>query len=193
MAILDLADLSPGSPAAELEESVAAYRSGNLPQAAKYPEQRTPASGPERVYLASLLLVVGSVAKAEALLEPLSEDPQLQRLAAAHRQLIGAVLRQECGTTVGHPQLLATERMAASYCLQSQGKLEEALNAARLDGGGARVRVWVGPACRVGVQLWKEPRGDGDGGAGAALTPENAEAWALQGFCRRRATGSARP
>ena len=69
-AILDPDELEmPAGLQTTLAPSLQAWRSGDLLQAlAKYPADRTPASDTERVYRAALLLAVGEVDQAQALL-----------------------------------------------------------------------------------------------------------------------------
>ncbi len=105
-----------------LGDSFQAYRSGDLLAALdKYPAGRQPGSDTERVYYAGLLLGVGQVEKAEAMLASLSAtdvSSRPQRIARALRRLIAAVKRQP-DMTEFHPQL-ATEFLANSYYEQSR-------------------------------------------------------------------------
>jgi hypothetical protein len=75
-AVLDLSEL-PLSPeeATSLGESLAAYRAGDLLQAlSRYPEGSAPNSPAEKAYRAALLLSVGQVARATALLDSVPAD-----------------------------------------------------------------------------------------------------------------------
>jgi tetratricopeptide (TPR) repeat protein len=122
-AVIDPADL-PFTPEEQkiLDESLKAYRAGDLPVAlAKYPAGRQPGSDAERVYYAGLLLGVGQVEPAETMLASLSAgvaSSHPQRVAVALRKLIAAVKRQP-GPATGQPQL-ATEFLANSYYEQSR-------------------------------------------------------------------------
>src|SRR5882672_61825 len=85
-AVLYLEELQLGAEERnELADSLAAYRRGDLLAAlANYPAARQPASDREKVYLAALLLAVGEVAEAEALVTSLSgTDERAIRLATA--------------------------------------------------------------------------------------------------------------
>src|SRR5262249_37110850 len=88
-----------------------------------YPAGRTPQSDPERIYYAGLLLSVGQVDKADALITT-ARIP----LANALREVIAAVTKQPL------PELpqptLASEWLARSYYLQ-RTSLKDALEAAR--------------------------------------------------------------
>ena len=115
-----------------LGESLNAYREGDLLVAlAKYPARRQPGSDTERVYYAGLLLGIGQVEPAEAVLASLSvadASSNPQRIAAALRQLVAAVKRQPDPAAV-HPQL-ATEFLANSYYEQSLAMPRTSLPAA---------------------------------------------------------------
>jgi len=111
----------------DLAASLASYRSGDLLAAlATYPEGRVPKSDADKIYFAQLLLAAGQVELAEAQLDGLSTTLPL---AGALREVIAAVkyrtwVRPAAST-------LAGEWLADSYYLQSRGKLDEALKAAR--------------------------------------------------------------
>jgi tetratricopeptide (TPR) repeat protein len=137
-AVIDLNDL-PFTPEEQkiLGESLQAYRSGDLLMAlAKYPAGRQPGSDAERVYFAGLLLGVGQVEPAGAMLASLSASDassRPQRIAMALRQLIAAVKRQP--NPAGARPQLATEFLADSYYEQSRAvpgiSLPAALDSAR--------------------------------------------------------------
>ncbi|NUN03873.1 MAG: FecR domain-containing protein [Bryobacteraceae bacterium] len=133
-AILDLADLGwLAAPEPALEGSFDRYREGDIPRAmAAYPKGRMPASAEEKLFLAALLLSVGSLEESERWLDEVGPGARPSRLAAALREVAAAVNRRSClPTSIPPSERLATEWMAASYCLQSQGKLAEALDAAQ--------------------------------------------------------------
>ncbi len=189
-AVMDPADLSLTSEEQKiLGESLSAYRSGDLLAAlAKYPAGRQPGSDAERVYYAGLLLAVGQVEPAEAVLAPLSAGhapDQPQRVALALRRLIAAVKRQPDPAAI-RPQL-ATEFLADSYYQQSRALPGVSLPAALAsawraatnspDFGFAWERVAelefsFGHAGRALEALDKS----------LALAPRNAQALALKGF-----------
>ncbi len=112
-----------------LRESLLAYRAGDLHAAlASYPVTREPASEIERVYLAGLLLAVGQVERAQALINDLTQ-PDAATLASALRRVIAAVhFREE--PLVATPQS-ASAWLAESYYQQSRSDLPQALDSAR--------------------------------------------------------------
>ena len=114
-----------------LAESLTAYRDGDLQAAlARYPETRQPNSDAEKIYLAALLLAVGKVDQTESLLASLAApSPRKEQLAEALRTLIAAVKFQPRPSTP-NPQL-TTSLLASSWYAQSQGRLGDALTAAR--------------------------------------------------------------
>jgi len=189
-AVIDLNDL-PFTPEEQkiLGESVSAYRSGDLLAAlAKYPTGRQPGSDAERVYYAGLLLGVGQVEPAEAVMASLSvsdASSRPQRIATVLRQLIAAVKRQP-NLAVIRPQL-ATEFLADSYYQQSRAILGASLPAA-LD--SARQAVTNSPDFGFGWERVAELEFSfGHTGRAlealdksVALAPRNAQALALKGF-----------
>jgi len=115
---------------ATLAPSLAAYRSGDLPQAlAMYPAARAPASESERVYRAALLLSIGQVDEAQALLRPAVQETRPAALAAALQEMIAAVKAQPWTRTA--PRTLATEWLAGSYDAQAHHDLDQALKMAQ--------------------------------------------------------------
>lgn len=188
--IVDPAELELGEAAnAALADSLAAYRSGDLLAAlAKYPANRIPATDMERVYRAAVLLAVGQVAEAEALLKGTSgEGNKAAQLAGALQRLIATVKstdRSDSQLPTLNPQpSLATEWLAESYCRQAGSKLTGALQAARAaaakssEFGFAWARVAelefsFGRTKEASVALERA----------LALAPRNAQALALKGF-----------
>src|SRR5207249_281462 len=126
-----------------LADSLAAYRAGDLLGALQlYPDNRQPASDPERIYRAATLLAAGQVDQSLAALNPIQGASPL---ADALREMIAAVKNQPFaspsplnGERAGLPakgsatagvrgQATASESIAHSYYLQSRSFLEGAL------------------------------------------------------------------
>jgi Tfp pilus assembly protein PilF len=200
-AVLDLVDLPlTSSEQQDLHDSLDAYRAGDLTAAlAKYPPAAQPGSDAERVYYAALLLSVGEVDRAESTLSSLSNTDasgRLQRLAAALRELIAAVKRQDI--SVPAAPSLATEYLAASYYEQSRAVRGVSLDAAL---HLAQQAVAVSPEFGFGWERVAELEfGFGHTGRAMAaldksldLAPRNAQALALRGFllAARNRTGEA--
>jgi tetratricopeptide (TPR) repeat protein len=186
---LDELELAPGEQI-PIAASLAAYRSGDLLRAVSaYPADRTPASESEKVYLAALLLAVGQVTQAEALFDSMPAATRINsrpgRLAEALRQVIASVKRRVAPSTL-NPQLspfLATELLAESYHQQSDRRLDDALDSARLAVekspqfafGWTRVAELEFSQGRIKPALKALDKS-------LALAPRNAQAIALKGF-----------
>jgi len=178
-AVLDLQEI-PFSPAeaAVLGPSTNAYRSGDLRGALQaYPAGRTPQSDAERIYYAGLLLSVGQVDKADALITSVTNGVPL---ANALREVIASVTGQRLSNL---PQpVLASEWLARSYYLQ-RTSLKDALEAARR---AARISTAFGFAwARVAELEFSFGRNRESAKAlerALELTPKNAEVLALRGF-----------
>jgi Flp pilus assembly protein TadD len=176
-AVLDLQEI-PFTPAeaAALGPSTTAYRSGNLRSALEaYPAGRTPQSDPERVYYAGLLLSVGQVDKADALITTVRIP-----LANALREVIAAVAKQPL-PDLPRP-ILASEWLARSYYLQ-RTSLKDALEAARraTEKSPSFGFSWA----RVAELEFSFGRHRESADAlerALDLSPKNAEALALRGF-----------
>ncbi|MCI0747125.1 MAG: TonB-dependent receptor [Verrucomicrobia subdivision 3 bacterium] len=127
-AVVDLDDLGLSTPEKNaLAEPIQAYQSGDLLKAlGAYPENRQPATAPERAFRAALLLAVGRVEEAESDLKSVPAD---SLVANALREVI-ATVRNETLASLPTSKT-GSEWMARSYYLQSKGQLTEALNAAR--------------------------------------------------------------
>ncbi|HEY0550253.1 MAG TPA: tetratricopeptide repeat protein [Verrucomicrobiae bacterium] len=111
----------------QLSASLAAYRSGDLTAALNaYPANRQPATDAEKIYRAALILVVGEVDQATAILDSLAQPSEFN---TALRKLIAAVKNEEF-TDVTVPRS-ASAWVAKSYYRQSRLNLEGALAAAR--------------------------------------------------------------
>jgi Tfp pilus assembly protein PilF len=137
--VLDPDELELSSADREtLAGSLAAYRNGDLLQAvSQYPTNRAAGSDGERVYRAATLLSAGQAEQAEGLLKEIQTNnaagARNAQLAVALREIVAVVKNrpaQGARTESGAPRL-ATESLAESYYFQSQGKLSEALSAAR--------------------------------------------------------------
>ncbi len=161
-----------------LATSLQAYKEGDLKKALDgYPKGREPAGEPERVYYAGLLLSVGQVDKAEALLASTNEpSPQ----AIALRQVIAVVSSRQLPEDP--PPKLATEWLALSY-VQQPTNLAAALQSARRavaadEGFGfawermAELEFSFGHVPAAKEALERSLR----------LAPRNAQALALRGF-----------
>ena len=126
--VLDVDEL-PWDAAAknDLAASLAAYRRGDLVTASQaYPAGRGPATDVEKIYRAALLLAVGEVEAANALLDSVALPSEF---SVALRKLIAAVKGETFADTAA-PQT-ASGRVAESYYRQSRRDLEGALAAAR--------------------------------------------------------------
>ncbi len=178
-----------------LGDSLAAYERGDLLSALeKYPPGREPSSDAERLYLSALLLSVGQVTPAQALLGAVSETasfnatPEKQRhrrLANALSLLIRAVKFDadsplEPGRASDRG---ATELLAESYYWQAQSKLEQALAAAKT--ASERSPTFSFAWARVAelefsfgrtAAAWRALEGS------LRIAPRNAQALALKGF-----------
>jgi Flp pilus assembly protein TadD len=177
-AVVDADELGLAADEAEaLKDSLQAYRDGDLLQALKvYPENREPASDPDRVFHAALLLSVGQVGVAESELGRLQSSSPA---ANALRELMAAVKKQPFE---GKAELhTASEWMARSYSLQSRGQLPEALEAARQ----ATVKAPKFGAAWLRFAELEFGFGKTDEAAidqGLALSPRNAQGQVLKGF-----------
>lgn len=151
---------------AGIDESLAAYRRGNLLRALElYPADREPASDPERVYLASLLLAVGQVAEA-------------QTLAASYPDLLKFI-----EIVKGQPTDLPQDHLVQSYYYQSYHELERALAAAR--SATERSPRFGFAWARVAELEFGFGRREAAAEAvktALEISPENAQAWTLDGF-----------
>jgi Flp pilus assembly protein TadD len=172
-----------------LGDSLAAYRAGDLLAAlAKYPSDRQPASGAERVYFSALLLSVGEIENANHTLAavPTSDaNDRPQRLASALRELISAVKRQT-NSAISRPQL-ASELLAHSYYEQSRAERGISLvttlalakqavaNSPEFGFGWTRVAELEFSFGHTREALFALEKS-------LSLTPRNAQALALKGF-----------
>jgi len=136
-AVLNLDDLrlTPDEQAV-LADSLGAYRAGDVQAALRaYPAQRPEASPDEKVYRAALLLAVGGVAGAEALLVNAEvqaapeEAGRIGQLVDALRTLIAAVTGS--ASPKMDPATLSTQWLATSYWEQMRHSDDQALRRAR--------------------------------------------------------------
>lgn len=177
-AVLDPLDL--GLPAAETE-SLAAYRKGNLLGAVAALPESAPSEPGERLYFAGTLLAVGRVDEAAGLLDAVPGNHPGRR---ALDRMIAAVLgRGEGEAWVVQEIATASEAMAESYYLQSQGKLEPAKQAAARATAlsPANGYAWTRLAeLEFSTGRNREARAAIE--KGLALTPENVRSHTLHGF-----------
>ncbi len=181
-AILDPEELPGFPPESALRESWDRYREGDLPGAmAAFPAGRAAASPAEEVFLAALLLSVGSVDEARLHLDAVPADSPVAGLASAHRGLIDTILRGE--TSSGPVTNSATAALAASYTLQARHDLPGALLSAR-NAIAISPRfgfAWVRRA-ELEFILGDPSRAEFSLAGGMALVPRDAEAHAVRGF-----------
>lgn len=183
--ILDINELPPLNPA--FNESVRAYRVGNLLQALDSLPATSPDTNPAtRIYTAAVLLAVGLVDEATTQIQGLmvnggTDSTQQSELASALRKLIVAVKNQQWEDEKGLET--ATGWMAESYYRQSRGDLGGAMEAA-LEATNRSPEfgfAWVRLAeLEFGFGLRK--RATEHMLKGLEYAPENAQALTLQGF-----------
>jgi Flp pilus assembly protein TadD/outer membrane receptor protein involved in Fe transport len=134
-AVLDLNDLQlTDADQHLLQQSLAAYQSGNSFEALKYFPAQAPDSTRVRIYHAALLLSAGNVGDSQKILAALPDHPeQDERQAEALRRLIAAV-KHQADANVLEPRL-ASEFLADSYYQQSRAlrrtSLQDALERAK--------------------------------------------------------------
>lgn len=178
-AVLDLRELPfPPADAAVLGPSTNAYLSGDLRGALQaYPAGRSPQSDVERAYYAGLLLSVGQVDKADALLNRLTNRlPQ----ARALQEVIASVTGR---TVTERPQpTLASEWLARSY-LEQRTDLKAALESARraTEKSPAFGFAWARVA-ELEFSFGHHRESAKALERALELSPRNAEALALRGF-----------
>jgi tetratricopeptide (TPR) repeat protein len=178
--VLDVEELPwDGAAKNELSASLGAYRSGDLVAALNaYPANRTPATDAEKVYRAALILVVGEVEQAEAVLNSVAQPSDF---SAALRQLIAAVRNEPFANAT--PPRTASGLVAESYHRQSQFDLEGARASAR---AATEVAPQFGFAwARLAELEFSFGRVDAARTAlekALALSPRHGNALALKGF-----------
>jgi tetratricopeptide (TPR) repeat protein len=179
-AVIDPDELGlTGDDQKTLRSSLSSYRQGALlPALHGLPENFKPASDPQRLLLASLSLAAGQVNEAEESLRGLQGNLSL---ANALQEVIAAVKHQSLSDR--HPPTTGSGWLARSYYLQSQGRLDEALKAAReaVQRSPNFGAAWV----RVAELEFGFGHTDASLTAlerGLAKSPRNAEGLALKGF-----------
>lgn len=176
-AVLDPLDLNLRVTEAE---SLAGYRKGNLLGAVAALPESAPSETGERLYHAGVLLAVGRVDEARALLDAVPETHAGRR---ALDRMITAVAGREAEAWPVQEIATASEAMAESYYLQSQAKLEPAKQAAlrATELSPANGYAWTRLAeLEFSTGRHREAREAIE--KGLALTPENARAHTLHGF-----------
>ncbi|HXJ75469.1 MAG TPA: TonB-dependent receptor, partial [Candidatus Dormibacteraeota bacterium] len=181
-AIVDPAEL--GLSSAEqtaLQESLQAYRDGDLPQAlARYPADRQPGSDAERLWRAALLLAAGQV---DSALAGLPEAGRLGPVTRALQEMVETVRGEELDPATAPAPRTTSEWMARSYLWQAHSRLDEALAAARAaqeqspQFGPAWVRV-----AELEFGFGRVPQAQAALDRGLALSPRHAQGLALRGF-----------
>jgi Tfp pilus assembly protein PilF len=189
--VLDLAELDlTAAEQQALAESLSAYRHGDLLQAlAKYPAGRQPGSASEALYLSALWLAVGQVDQTERLLAGLTNaaatNDRVARLSRALQTVVAAT-RFQAGpvpTELQSSNRLATEWLAESYALQAERKLDAALTAAtRAVERSPQFGLAWARAAELEFGFGRIRRASGQLKRGLELSPQNAQALALQGF-----------
>jgi tetratricopeptide (TPR) repeat protein len=172
---LGLTDAQKGT----LKNSLEAYRQGALLQALNsLPENWRPSSDNEKVYESALLLAAGKVDEVQTNLNGLQSSSPL---ADALREVIVAVKHQKLGALP--TPTTGSQWLARSYYLQSEGRLTEALNAAReatvkspnFGAGWIRLAELEFGFGRTDAALSALNKGE-------ALSPQNANGLALKGY-----------
>ncbi|MGE4182685.1 MAG: TonB-dependent receptor [Limisphaerales bacterium] len=206
----DLGWLEPPEPA--LAESLRLYRSGSVARAfAAYPAGRTPSSPEEALYLAALWLSIGGVPNARELLENIPAQGPHDRIAQAFRNVLDSVILGETPSQnpaiVHHdpapsspvngapsrdasqddkaaaPSPFATELLAATYLLQAQARLPEALDHARIatEHAPRSGHAWARRA-ELAFALGRTREARSHLERALTLSPQLAEARTLHGF-----------
>lgn len=189
--VLDLAELDLTEAEQQtLAESLIAYRNGDLLQAlAKYPAGRQPGSASETLYLSALWLAVGQVDQTERLLTGLTTaaatNDRVARLSRALHTVIDATRFQTVPGPAEPESLgrLATEWLAESYARQAERQLEAALTAAtRAAERSPQFGFAWARAAELEFGFGRIRRASDHLKRSLELSPQNAQALALQGF-----------
>ncbi len=128
--ILHLPELTlPNADAAQLQASLAAYRSGDLLGAlAALPENFAPTSAATQAFIAATELAGGETSPASNLSLNAASDPQTRDLIAALKVLLAAV-QNRVPDDPGAAPTTASHWLAHSYLAQAQHDLDVARNA----------------------------------------------------------------
>lgn len=178
--VLDLNDLAfSAAEQRALQPSLSAYREGDLLAALRtYPRDAFSSSSTEKVYHASLFLVVGQVEKAQRLLKEVKPNaPGCEALST----LIAAVTLKTRGT-IPVPRT-ATDWIAESYYQQSKADLEAARDDAQhaIEADATFGFAWTRLA-ELEFSFGRVPQSKRALEKGVQLSPRDAAAHALQGF-----------
>jgi Tfp pilus assembly protein PilF len=164
---------------ATFADALKAYRDGDLPGAlAAYPENRQPATEPERAWQAALLLAAGRVSQVETHANAL---PAGSPIARALAEVIAAVKNRKLATLAAPAS--GSEWLARSYYEQARSQLTEALAAARE--GAKKSPRWGAAWVRVAELEFSFGRTAEALEAlnkGLELSPRHAQGLALRGF-----------
>ena len=178
-AVLDPSELNfSDAEKSSLDQSLQAYRGGDLIKALAEAGQQHPASDAGRLYSAALVLAVGQVEEAEKMIGQVAGK---SREAGALREMIAAV--QNKTWTRADAAQSASELMAESYYHQSRSQLGQALAAAR----AATVKsprfgfAWVRMA-ELEFSFGRPHAAQAALDKGLELSPRNAQGLALRGF-----------
>jgi outer membrane receptor protein involved in Fe transport/Flp pilus assembly protein TadD len=177
--VIDLEELGfPAGVPPDLNDSLQAYRAGDLQQALRALLFTRPVgSAAEQVYRAQLLLAAGEVARAEALLDAAGADSAPVR---SLRALIAAVTLKSISTNTPPS---ASEQVALSYYYQSHFELARALAAARsaVERAPRFGFAWERVA-ELEFSYGRTAEADRALNRSLELAPRNAQAHALKGF-----------
>jgi hypothetical protein len=181
-AILDPDELElTASEKSALARSLDAYRAGDLLNAlAQFPDRGVDSES-VKVYHAALLLAVGNVNDAEALLNQSAKGSRASALADALREMIAAVKGQSWNRSA--PRVLATEWLAGSYQAQARRDLAQARQMARSavakspDFGFAQEHL-----AEMEFSFGRSEAASAALNRSLDLSPRNAQAVALKGF-----------
>ncbi len=179
-AVLDVDELHlAAGEEASVARSVAAYRSGDLLGALEQYPNHIPSDAGGKVYRAGVLLAVGRVEEARAMLALIPESTPGRR---ALERMIAAVQFRE----MDEPQALpatVSEAIAESYYEQSRSRLEEARSAARRATvlGPRNGYAWTRLA-ELEFSFGRTSAANAALDRGLQFAPRNAQTHALRGF-----------
>jgi tetratricopeptide (TPR) repeat protein len=165
------------------QESLSAYRAGDLPAALKaYPAENPDASPSERVWRAALQLAAGQV---EAVQTNLPGTTATASVVGALREMIAVVQGENLQSDPATARAATTtsEWMARSYFWQARSSLEEALAAAKSarDKSPSWGATWVRVA-ELEFSFGRVREAKAALEEGLRLSPRHAQGLALRGF-----------